>query len=393
MKGTSNLLRYVVNEYVQDFGKNCGRLKSPSLQSVYDSLVAHDVDDVEVIEYVDTTEYFNIETENTQKSITKSIYNPDYFTEYFKYDKNSEKVVQTKDPYELDIGEIRSFYLSSLALNDILDSNDELNDYLSVIYGIGKSKRYIDSDLSIMVCDLVDGRNSKDMYLRGEFSARCLDQIKTYLGASDYEFKDEQISSQVRDILSSVIFPGLSDTYLSDYSEIYDKYIDGVTEQQDAMNDLKAGINKMLSGDLKYYYAKSLIKYCYSDNDVFSGTYKHDYLYGNPTYDTPYVLGTIQNIQSYSTQTNIQNHPIRDSIDYFKPLFEEMYDDYTDSIKPYLVSLGYTEKSLTNFGELLAAAKTYAQAKKDSLTTEATNKWNTFASTASSLKTQLGTQV
>lgn len=189
IKGTSNLLRYVVNEYVREFGKNSEHLKHPSLREVYDSLVNHDIDDVEVIEYVDTTEYFNIETENTEKSLTKNVYNTDYFTDYFKYDKNSERVVQTKEPYELDIGEIRSFYISTLALQDILDTDDELNDYLSVIYNVGKSKRYIDPELSIMVCELADGRNSRDMYLKNTFAAKCLEQTMEYLEGSEYEFK------------------------------------------------------------------------------------------------------------------------------------------------------------------------------------------------------------
>ncbi len=124
-KGTANLLRYVVNEYVQDFSKNCGYLKDPDndypdvqgLDDVLTKLSAHSINDVEVVEYVDTTEYFNIENENTSKSITKTSYNSDYFTEYFSYDKNSGKVIETKEPYELDLGEIRNFYISSLALD------------------------------------------------------------------------------------------------------------------------------------------------------------------------------------------------------------------------------------------------------------------------------------
>lgn len=97
----------------------------------------------------------------------------------------------------------------------------------------------------------------------------------------------------MEDILSLVIYPGLSDTYLSDYQEVYDRYIGKVTEQHDAMENLRDSVNKMLSGDLNYYYAKSSIKYCYEDNDTYSGTYKHDYLYDNPDYETPYLLGLI----------------------------------------------------------------------------------------------------
>ena len=201
-KGTANLLRYVVNEYVQDFSKNCGYLKDPDndypdvqgLGDVLKNLSAHSINDVEVVEYVDTTEYFNIENENTSKSITKTSYNSDYFTEYFSYDKNSGKVVETKEPYELDLGEIRNFYISSLALDQILDDEDELNSFLSVIFDIGKSKRYIDADLSIMVCQLSDGRSSKDMYIKNSNVLSCLDMIERYLEGSGYEFKEMLLS-------------------------------------------------------------------------------------------------------------------------------------------------------------------------------------------------------
>ena len=201
-KGTANLLRYVVNEYVQDFSKNCGYLKDPDndysdvqgLNDVLEKLSAHSINDVEVVEYVDTTEYFNIENENTSKSITKTSYNSDYFTEYFSYDKNSGKVVETKEPYELDLGEIRNFYISSLALDQVLDDEDELNSFLSVIFDIGKSKRYIDADLSIMVCQLSDGRSSKDMYIKNSNVLSCLDMIERYLEGSGYEFKEMLLS-------------------------------------------------------------------------------------------------------------------------------------------------------------------------------------------------------
>ena len=59
------------------------------------------------------------------------------------------------------------------------------------------------------------------------------------------------------------------------------------------MEDLRSSVNTMISGDLNYYYAKSSIKYCYEDNDLYSGAYKHDYLYDNPDYETPYLLALI----------------------------------------------------------------------------------------------------
>ena len=402
MKGTSNLLRFVVNEYVQEFGKNCGYFTDDYIKSnpnvasdlttIYQKLINHQVNDVEVIEYVDTTEYYNIETENTSKSATKSLYNSDYFTEYFKYDKDLQKVIQIKQPYELDIGEIRDFYISSLALQEVLDNEDELNDFLSTIYNVGKSKRYLDADLSILVCDLVDGRNSKDMFIKQSIASKCYSTINSYIEGSEYEFKEELISDQISSIEEEVIFTGLSDTYLSNYTEIYDKYIDQISDQYKLLDSLNNEYNTMLSQDLNYYFAKSTIKYCYSDNDVNNGTYKHDYLYDNESYDTPYIFQKISNLKTYSNESNIQNHPLNDMMEYFDVNFINIYDDYTGTIQPYLNSLGFTPTNSSSFSKLLTEAYTFASNKKDSLNNDVEKQWSDFKTQVKDLQTSITEQ-
>ncbi len=79
-----------------------------------------------------------------------------------------------------------------------------------------------------MVCQLPDGRSSRDMYIKNSNVLSCLEMIERYLDGSGYEFKETLISDQVDDILSSVIYQGLSDQYLSNCSELYDKYIDQI---------------------------------------------------------------------------------------------------------------------------------------------------------------------
>lgn len=74
MKGTNNLIRYVINEYLVDLARNSpifknDALSSNFLSSVRAELSSHDIDNVQVVEYYDTTQYYNINTSTTDKSL------------------------------------------------------------------------------------------------------------------------------------------------------------------------------------------------------------------------------------------------------------------------------------------------------------------------------------
>lgn len=65
MKGTNNLIRYVANEYLVDLARNSPIFKADAaennyLKDVRAELSSHDIDNIEVVEYYDTTEYYNI---------------------------------------------------------------------------------------------------------------------------------------------------------------------------------------------------------------------------------------------------------------------------------------------------------------------------------------------
>lgn len=200
------------------------------------------------------------------------------------------------------------------------------------------------------------------------------------------------LSDQIDDILSSVVFTRLSSTYLSDYTDVYDRYIDGLSDQYDLVAKLNSEYSTLLSSDMAYYFTKSTTKYCYTDNDRQNGTYKHDYLYENPAYETSYVLAKIQNLKEYSTDENIQNHSILDAVEYLKTTFATIYYGYCDSISSYLSSLGYRETTQTSFGDVLSKAKSFATSKKEQYESDASRKWEGFIEDANDLQTQYATQ-
>lgn len=294
--------------------------------------------------------------------------------------------MQTKEPYELDYEEIRNFYISSLVLDQVLDNEDELNSFLSVVYDVGKSRRYIDSDLSIMVCKLSDGRNSRDMYVKSQNLTECLHMIDRYLAGSGYEFAEQPVSSQIPDILDNVVYVGLSDQYLSGCSELYDKYIDEINAFTTSVQTLADSYNKLLTSDYAYYYTKSSVRYCYTDNDPDNGTYKHDYLYDNPSYNTSYLYEKLNNLKSYSSGTNLNNHSIIDTAEYFEEEFGKIYYSYTGTIRPALESYGYTEKTNDSFGDTLTQAASFAETQKQNLANDAKSLWAEFKTTFNELK-------
>lgn len=85
MKGTNNLILYLVNEYLVDYSRNViatdEKLSSKrKVSSVMQMLSSHSLSDVNVIEYYDNTEYYDITTESTVSAArAESPTNPRYW--------------------------------------------------------------------------------------------------------------------------------------------------------------------------------------------------------------------------------------------------------------------------------------------------------------------------
>ena len=85
MKGTNNLLIYLINQFLVDYSRTNRLFKDydqtiPLIGTIYRNLSFSDSDDIEVVEYRDDTEYYNLDSAMSLESITQS-YNNDFKAE------------------------------------------------------------------------------------------------------------------------------------------------------------------------------------------------------------------------------------------------------------------------------------------------------------------------
>lgn len=147
----------------------------------------------------------------------------------------------------------------------------------------------------------------------------------------------------------------------------------------------------MLTGEYAYYFTKSDLRYCYTDNDPDNGTYKHDYLYDNQNYKATYLYEKLTTLRSYATESNLKNYSMIDSAEYFENEFGSIYYQYTGTILPDLVSYGYVESSSEDFSEKLKNAKSFAESQKQTFVTNTQSQWSSFSTKLNDLKTSYET--
>lgn len=166
MKGTFNLLSFIINEYLIEFSKNNNVLKyifdeDSALQAKYieelsssdvtkkqildelaeikSRLSAHMYVNVNVVEYDDLTEYYNLSTDTTRNAANNTSTNERYW--------------ETKQQYgQFEIAEIQNFYIETLKNKANLKA-DQFRDFLNVLYDIGADTSYVDASTGNFIVD------------------------------------------------------------------------------------------------------------------------------------------------------------------------------------------------------------------------------------------------
>lgn len=105
MKGTFNLLSYVINEYLLEFSKSNSVIKD--IDSAVDMIRKRVKSDTSIIEYYDTTEYFNISTDNTVHAKNKKYANERYWEE-------NDESTNSNSGFAFAKSEIENFYTKVL---------------------------------------------------------------------------------------------------------------------------------------------------------------------------------------------------------------------------------------------------------------------------------------
>jgi hypothetical protein len=130
MKGTYNLLKYVINEYLISFAnsKIFSDTTDSLLLKIKNNLKNYTIDNINQIEYYDTTEYYNIDTGNYKSNSLNE-----------KYWEESER--KSNHPFSTE--ELSNFYCNTLNCKDKINN---IENFLCSLYDYGASKIHIEND-------------------------------------------------------------------------------------------------------------------------------------------------------------------------------------------------------------------------------------------------------
>lgn len=223
MKGTNNLLIYLINQFLVDYSRNNKFLKDkieqPLVRKIYESLSSSDSDDIEVVEYRDDTEYYNLESDRSLESITQQ-YNNDFKQTYFR--PIAGGTISAFDGKLFTLEQIKEFYLSSLGLkNHISDSTDGFVQFISSIFEVGRNDSFID-ERGHFACRLNNGKYTTELWDELNIISSSYMTYKGYLSAGDYTYPSDTVQNQLTDVVENYIGQKLSDQYLSGVSSVYD---------------------------------------------------------------------------------------------------------------------------------------------------------------------------
>ena len=83
MKGTNNLLKFAINEFLIDYAESLKINAPENVLKLISKLKQHRISDVKVQEYWDMTEYMNISSDTSQYAENSKYVNGRYFDDVF----------------------------------------------------------------------------------------------------------------------------------------------------------------------------------------------------------------------------------------------------------------------------------------------------------------------
>ena len=298
MRGTANLVKFVVNEllieyarYNEHFTDDSGG-SDPALSAIYKCLSAHPLGNVEIEEYWDKTEYFNIETDTSERSPNGKYVNPRYFE---NLDKNSGKHLAPAD--------IDNFYLDGLgARYDLVPSGEttssDLHKFLEAVYDAGADNTFVDWKGRLNT-SLPDGAATFEYKEDFETISGVYEYLISSQRMYGYQFDaSASIGDQVDDYLKNVKTQISSMYYLDVYS-LQRQLEPAVQKLEREIDALSAGVGNYIGSTYSQYFEKSEDSRCYDDE---TGDYLYDWFVGNETYKYDRLYDCIKRLNSYVRQ-------------------------------------------------------------------------------------------
>lgn len=275
MKGTQNLLLYVINEYLIDYARHqskiLGKEECSKLSAQLTTMLSHDINQMSITEYYDETEYFNQRTSTTDNALNSKEANEDFWT--FN-DMNSDDGISYK------LAQIRKFYLDAMSVRDHFINEEDLGDFLQTVFEAGADKSYVSRNDGRFTTRLSTyDMDSDEVYSKWVEMTANYQILKSYI-PNGFQFDSSKtVDDQISDMLTAI-----SDDMISKYvvdehhmSSTYSSETDRIDDDVKKLND---EYGQLLSGDMIFYFRKSDNSNCYDDD----GRYLHDYFIGNGDY-------------------------------------------------------------------------------------------------------------
>lgn len=232
MKGTNNLLLYIINQYLLEYGIN-NDVPHPLLSDVYNNLATNSMKNMNVIEYYDKTDYYNLTTPRSKYSerndTVERFWNPSDTYNSFN-----------KDGIAYDCAQIEKFYLSTMMLKDGLD---QISGLLDTVFDTGADDSYFDSDTGLYTTKLENGRYSIDGYAELTSVSAAYSTIS---GVIDFTGVTRPILSDAIADAEKQTIDNLSASIMSAVTHEYDDLMPRITALAQSVSELTAAYKSQL---------------------------------------------------------------------------------------------------------------------------------------------------
>lgn len=355
MRGSFLLVSYIVNEFlkygiIDKYGNKFSTTEGVDLGTIMNSSISTG-ENVQLVEYYDDTEYFNITTSSDPYALYSETVNDKF------WDNAYNKI--GVDSQDIPLNEIENFYLKQLKLEH--DNIDDVVNFLSIVYEYGANNSYINKMTKQFTCQLHDGRWIGDPY--EEISAleasklsiqQIHETIDEYIANGEYEQTLSTIAYQFNDLSTQVSayyceqISNANESTKESLQDEYEKNLDEALQIDESFRELSSSYEDLKKNpDYQYYLSsyvdsdsKYFIEKIHDFNNAICNTI--DWRYVGLSVDLTSLLNQYQILSNelYDRLFSLSVWQIENDIQYwpwYSPQYENELTSVTMDLKLFLV--------------------------------------------------------
>lgn len=278
MRGTFLLVSYIINEFLkynisQKYGLAFQTEDGQYLKDILDKSIA-DGGNVELIEYYDDTEYYNI-----TRGVDSKAKNSDTVNNKF-WDEPYSKIGQTTR--DIPLNEIEDFYKNQMKLNRY--QADDIVNFLSIIYEYGANPSYIDKDTEEFKTPIFDKKIGGVEKFIGEpaieapniqdtiLSVQTMKEKLDFYSGEGFQQLPGTLQHQLNDLttfISGYYIDQISNTNSEAAQSASDQIADGLEQLQSisqSLDEISSSYYSLLNNDRYKSYFSSYVDLIGSNN-------------------------------------------------------------------------------------------------------------------------------